>query len=179
MQSFRNPTGAGAKNEAVTNHGGDKTKDNGFHQVHLHGVSQVIFQPHREPHKRKRLFYGPTNSLGISHQEVTKMFNKTLTKKLAKDLTKEVVKNPTGKYATDLAKGEAETHTGKLARDHAKMFAKTKTKEPDRDLIARKLTKTLAEKLAKDHDKESVETLTGGGYSYPLVDPRPVEVLDT
>ena len=62
------------RNEGVTNLGGDKTKDNGFHQVRLHGASQVNFQPHRGLNKMKRLFTSPTNSLGISHHEVTKVF---------------------------------------------------------------------------------------------------------
>ena len=35
-----------------------------------------------------------------------------------------------------------------------------------------------SEKPAKDHAEEFTETLTGGSYSYPLVDHRPVEVLD-
>ena len=134
--------GAGAKNKATTNHGGDKTKDNGFHQVHLQGASQVTFQPHLELHKMKRLFYGPTSSLGISRHEVTKVAIKTLTKKLAKDLTKEDVKTLTGKFA----KGETETHTRKLAWDPAKRLAKTKT-------LAEKLAKDRAKMIAKNHTR--------------------------
>ena len=46
---------------------------NGFHQVPLAAASQVIFQSHLGLHRMKRLFFGPTNSLGIFHHEVTKV----------------------------------------------------------------------------------------------------------
>ena len=48
--------------------------DNGFHQVPLATCSQVIFQSHLGLHRMKRLFFGPTNSSGIFHHEVTKVF---------------------------------------------------------------------------------------------------------
>ena len=47
---------------------------NGFHQVPLAAASQVIFQSHLGIHRMKRLFFGPTNSLGIFHHKVTKVF---------------------------------------------------------------------------------------------------------
>ena len=47
---------------------------NGFHQVPLATGSQVIFQSHLGLHRMKRLFFGPTNSSGIFHHEVTKVF---------------------------------------------------------------------------------------------------------
>jgi hypothetical protein len=47
---------------------------NGFHQVPLAAASQVIFQSHLGLHRKKRLFFGPTNSSGIFHHEVTKVF---------------------------------------------------------------------------------------------------------
>ena len=47
---------------------------NGFHQVPLNAASQVIFQSHLGLHRMKRLFFGPTNSSGIFHHEVTKVF---------------------------------------------------------------------------------------------------------
>ena len=47
---------------------------NGFHQVPLHTASQVIFQSHLGLHRMRRLFFGPTNSSGILHHEVTKVF---------------------------------------------------------------------------------------------------------
>ena len=47
---------------------------NGFHQVPLHTDSHVVFQSHLGLHKMKRLFFGPTNSSGIFHHEVTKVF---------------------------------------------------------------------------------------------------------
>ena len=47
---------------------------NGFHQVPLHTASHVVFQSHLGLHKMKRLFFGPTNSSGIFHHEVTKVF---------------------------------------------------------------------------------------------------------
>ena len=45
---------------------------NGFHQVPLATCSQVVFQSHLR--RMKRLFFGPTNSSGIFHHKVTKMF---------------------------------------------------------------------------------------------------------
>ena len=47
---------------------------NGFHQVPLAKDSQVVFQTHLGLHRMKRLFFGPTNSSGIFHHEVTKAF---------------------------------------------------------------------------------------------------------
>ena len=47
---------------------------NGFHQVPLATYSQVIFQSHLGLHGTKRLFFGPTNSSGMFHHEVTKLF---------------------------------------------------------------------------------------------------------
>ena len=47
---------------------------NGFHQVPLHADSHVVFQSHLGLHKMKRLFFGPTNSSGIFHHKVTKVF---------------------------------------------------------------------------------------------------------
>jgi hypothetical protein len=47
---------------------------NGFHQVQLAAGSQVIFQSHLGLHRMKRLLFGPTNSSGIFHHEVTKVF---------------------------------------------------------------------------------------------------------
>ena len=47
---------------------------NGFHQVPLPTCSQMIFQSHLKLHRMKRLFFGPTNSSGIFHHEVTKVF---------------------------------------------------------------------------------------------------------
>ena len=47
---------------------------NGFHQVPLAAASQVVFQTHLGLHRMKRLFFGPTNSSGIFHHEVTKAF---------------------------------------------------------------------------------------------------------
>ena len=47
---------------------------NGFHQVPLAAASQVIFQSHLGLHRMKRLFFGPMNSSGIFHHEVTKVF---------------------------------------------------------------------------------------------------------
>ena len=47
---------------------------NGFHQVPLTTCSQVIFQSHMGLHRMKRLFFGPTNSSGIFHHKVTKVF---------------------------------------------------------------------------------------------------------
>ena len=66
------------------------------------------------------------------------------------------------------------------------MLAKNRAVELAKDLTAREFTKTLA----KDHIEAYIRTLTGrpdkshteedigGGYSYPLVEPRPEEVLD-
>ena len=42
-------------------------KGSGFHQVPLAAASQVIFQSHLGLHRIKRMFFGPTNSLGIFH----------------------------------------------------------------------------------------------------------------
>ena len=47
---------------------------NGFHQVPLATCSQVVFQWHIGLHRMKRLFFGPTNSSGIFHHKVTKVF---------------------------------------------------------------------------------------------------------
>ena len=47
---------------------------NGFHQVLLAPGSQVIFQSHLGLHRMKRLFFRLTNSSGIFHHEVTKVF---------------------------------------------------------------------------------------------------------
>jgi hypothetical protein len=47
---------------------------NGFHQVPLATCSQVIFQLHMGPHRMKRLFFRPTNSSGIFHREMKKVF---------------------------------------------------------------------------------------------------------
>ena len=47
---------------------------NGFMQLPLAPSSQVVFQSHRGLHRMKRLFFGPTNSSGIFHHEVTKAF---------------------------------------------------------------------------------------------------------
>ena len=47
---------------------------NGFHQVLLAAGSQVIFQSHLGLHRMKRLFFRLTNSSGIFHHEVTKVF---------------------------------------------------------------------------------------------------------
>ena len=47
---------------------------NGFHQVPLATCSQVIFQSHLGLLRMKRLFFGPTNSSGIFHHEVSKVF---------------------------------------------------------------------------------------------------------
>ena len=46
----------------------------GFHQVPLATNSQVVFQSHLGLNKIKRLFFGTTNSSGIFHHEVTKVF---------------------------------------------------------------------------------------------------------
>ena len=164
------------RNEGVTNLGGDKTKDNSFHQVHLHGASQVNFQPHRGLNKMKRLFTGPTNSLGISHHEVTKVFErakrKGVTMKQAKSkirktnlLTKVFSKTLTGKLAEDLAEIVAKTLTRKCTRDFAKelakdltkVFVKTLTRKLVKDLAK---TRTLAERLAKSLTEVFNKTLT-------------------
>ena len=47
---------------------------NGFHHVPLHTDSHVVFQSHLGLHKMKRLFFGPSNSSGIFHHKVTKVF---------------------------------------------------------------------------------------------------------
>ena len=47
---------------------------NGFHQVPLHNTSHCVFQSHKGLHRMKRLFFGPTNSTGIFHHEVSKAF---------------------------------------------------------------------------------------------------------
>ena len=47
---------------------------NGFHQVPLAAASQVICQSHLGLYRMKKLFFGPTNSPGIFHHEVTKVF---------------------------------------------------------------------------------------------------------
>ena len=47
---------------------------NGFHQVPLSSKSHIIFQSHLGLHRMKRLFFGPTNSSGIFHHEVSKAF---------------------------------------------------------------------------------------------------------
>ena len=44
------------------------------YQVPLATGSQVIFQSHLGLHRMKRLLFGPTNSLGIFHHKVTKVF---------------------------------------------------------------------------------------------------------
>ena len=47
---------------------------NAFHQVPLHNSSTCVFQSHMGLHRMKRLFFGPTNSTGIFHHEVSKAF---------------------------------------------------------------------------------------------------------
>ena len=47
---------------------------NGFHQVPLDNASHCVFQSHRGLHRMKRLFFGPTNSTGNFHHEVSKAF---------------------------------------------------------------------------------------------------------
>ena len=47
---------------------------NGFHQVPLNNKSRIVFQSHLGLHRMKRLFFGPTNSSGIFHHEVSKAF---------------------------------------------------------------------------------------------------------
>ena len=47
---------------------------NSFHQVPLAADSQGIFQSHLGLYRMKRLFFGPTNSSGIFHHKVTKVF---------------------------------------------------------------------------------------------------------
>ena len=47
---------------------------NAFHQVPLHNASTCVFQSHMGLHRMKRLFFGPTNSTGIFHHEVSKAF---------------------------------------------------------------------------------------------------------
>ena len=49
-------------------------RGNCFHQVPLTAASQVIFQSHLGLHRMRRLFFGLTNSSGIFHHEVTKVF---------------------------------------------------------------------------------------------------------
>ena len=93
-------------------------------------------------------------------------------------------------FSERLAEVDANTKTltGRPAKDH--------TEKPAKDHNAKEYTKTLTEKLAKDHAEGDAsigtltgmlakdlaevdaETLTGGSFSYPLVDPRPEEVLD-
>ena len=47
---------------------------NAFHQVPLQDSSHCVFQSHKGLHRMKRLFFGPTNSTGIFHHEVSKAF---------------------------------------------------------------------------------------------------------
>ena len=47
---------------------------NSFHQVPLAADSQGIFQSHLGLYRMKRPFFGPTNSSGIFHHKVTKVF---------------------------------------------------------------------------------------------------------
>ena len=48
-------------------------RGNGFHQVPLHTDSHRVFQSHLRLHKRKIQFFGPTNSSGIFHHQVTEV----------------------------------------------------------------------------------------------------------
>ena len=50
---------------------------------------------------------------------------------------------------------------------------RTRNRKHTRDHTAKRFTETHTKRLAKDHAEKR---LTVGGYSYPLVDPRPVEV---
>jgi hypothetical protein len=93
--------------------------------------------------------------------------------RLVKNLTEEKeteARHRTKREAKDQDKAKydgkvlTKTHTGKLAKGHAKRLAKDH---------AKRLRETHTEKLAKDHAEKK---LTVGGYSYPLVEPRPVEV---
>ena len=47
---------------------------NGFHQIPISKALHCIFQSHKGLHRMKRLFFGPTNSTGIFHHEVSKAF---------------------------------------------------------------------------------------------------------
>ena len=47
---------------------------NAFHLVPLHNASTCVFQSHMGLHRIKCLFFGPTNSTGIFHHEVSNAF---------------------------------------------------------------------------------------------------------
>ena len=47
---------------------------NGFHQVPLDPTSRIVFNTHEGLHRIKYLFFGPKNSSGIFHHEVSKVF---------------------------------------------------------------------------------------------------------
>lgn len=47
---------------------------NGFHQVPLDPDSRIVFNTHEGLHRMKYLFFGPKNSSGIFHHEVSKVF---------------------------------------------------------------------------------------------------------
>ena len=88
-----------------------------------------------------------------------------------KDHTRVFVKTHTGKIAKDLAKVPTKTHTGKPAMDHAEMDAKTLDEKLGKDhnrvfirTLAGKLAKDLAKRLAKNHTGKAVTK--GGDYPH-------------
>jgi hypothetical protein len=121
------------------------------------------------------------------NKDHTKVFVKThIRKKLAKDPDKGNAKILTGKLANNDLKNKTEAKGGKSKdrtedgenKDHTRVFIKTP---------AGKLAKGLAKGPARNHTRKHVKDPAkirgqdtednGGRYSYPLVDPRPEEVL--